>query len=67
MVTEVKLRKFEIMSIKLYAGGPGPEQAWRVHYRAIKNKVWTEGDLWIAARNESEARHKAMQRFGNRS
>lgn len=61
------MRKFEILSISLNPGGPGPDRIWDVQYRAIRNKVWIEDKLMIVARNEAEARRKAMTRFGGKT
>lgn len=60
------LRKFEILDIKLSPGGPGPEQVFKVTYRAIRNKKWIESVVWIVGRNEKEARHNAEQQFGGK-
>jgi hypothetical protein len=57
------LRKFEILNAKLSPGGPGPERAWKITYKAIRDKLWVESHLWIIARNEKEARSKAENRF----
>ena len=62
----MNLRKFEILSVELSPGGPGPERAYTVNYRAIKNKVWVENKLWVIARTEKEAREQAMNRFGGK-
>lgn len=63
----MNLRKFEILGIVLSPGGPGPERAYKVIYKAIKNKVWIESELWIIARTAKEAREKAFKRFGGRN
>ena len=60
----MKLRKFEILSLELRAGGSGPEQSWLVRYRAIRDKKWSEGELWVMARTEAEAKRIASKRFG---
>ena len=62
----MNLRKFEILSVELSPGGPGPDRAYRINYRAIKNKLWVEKQLWIIARTEREARDKAMNRLGGK-
>ena len=62
----MNLRKFEILSVELSPGGPGPERAYKINYRAIKNKLWEERQLWVIARNEQEARAQAMIRFGGK-
>ena len=62
----MNLRKFEILSVELSPGGPGPERLYRINYRAIENKQWTENQLWVIARNETEARHQAEQRWGGK-
>ncbi len=62
----MNLRKFEILSVELSPGGAGPERAYRIKYRAIENKQWTENQLWVIARNEVEARHQAEQRWGGK-
>lgn len=60
----MRLRKFEILKITESPGGPGPERAWQIDYKAIKNKIWVERKLWVTARNAAEARDKATKRFG---
>jgi hypothetical protein len=60
----MRLRKFEILRIELSPGGPGPERAWQVFYKAIKNKKWKNGSLWVIARTVAEAQQKAQDRFG---
>ena len=62
----MRLRKFEILSVELSPGGPGPERAYKINYRAIENKHWTENQLWVIAKNEREAREQAMIRFGGK-
>ena len=62
----MNLRKFEILSVELSPGGPGPNRAYKINYRAIKNKLWVEDLLWIIARNEKEARAQAMNRLGGK-
>lgn len=57
------MRKFEILGIELSPGGPGPNRLWRVHYKAIVKKQWTEGKLWILARNAKQAEERALLRF----
>ena len=59
-----QLRKFEIVKCVLSPGGPGPERAYSLYYRAIKNKKWIEDKLWIIANSEKQARSEAMSRFG---
>ena len=63
----MNLRKFVIMSVEMDMSGPGPDRAFKIHYRAIKNKVWVENKLWIIAKTAKEAREKALQRFGGRN
>lgn len=60
------LRKFEVIKVILHPGMPGPDRLWKVYYKAIKNKLWIEDTLWIVAKNEPEAKHKAEQRFGGK-
>ena len=60
------MRKFEILDVELSPGGPGPERAWRVHYKAIVSKKWVEDQLWILACTAEQARAKAMERFGGK-
>lgn len=56
------IRKFEITSIEvIHAGGVSD---YTIHYKGIKNKEWVTGKVFFVAKNEAEARHKAMQRFG---
>lgn len=62
----MNLRKFEILGVELSPGGAGPERAYKIKYRAIRYKEWVEDLLWIIARNEQEAREKAMNRFGGK-
>ena len=62
----MNLRKFEILSVELSPGGPGPERAYKIKYRAIRHKEWVKDLLWIIARNEAEARHQAEQRWGGK-
>ena len=63
----MKPRKFEIISVELSPGGPGPTRSYRVKYRAIENKKWVEREIWSVGRNETEARNKAEQRFGGKN
>ena len=62
----MNLRKFEILSVELSPGGPGPERAYKIEYRAIRHKEWVVDLLWVIARNEKEAREQAMNRFGGK-
>ena len=62
----MNLRKFEILSVELSPGGPGPERAYKIEYRAIRHKEWVVDLLWVIARNEAEARHQAEQRWGGK-
>lgn len=61
-----KPRKFEILSVELSPGGPGPVRSYRVRYRGIVNKQWVEQELWSNGCNEAEARRKTEQRFGGK-
>jgi hypothetical protein len=60
------VRKFEILNIELSPGGPGPDRAWKITYKAIRDKLWVENHLWIIARTEKEAKSKAESRFGDK-
>lgn len=60
------MRKFKILKVELNPGGPGPEYLWAVHYTAIVKKQWKNGQLWIIARNEKQAKERAMIRFGGK-
>lgn len=60
------LRKFEITSIEEEPGGPGPDRAWQISYRAIVKKLWIERKLWVIAKNKQEAEQKALKRFGGK-
>ena len=62
----MNLRKFEILSVELSPGGPGPDRCYKINYRAIRNKLWEERQLWVSARNEKDAREQAMKRFGGK-
>lgn len=61
----MRLRKFEIINVELVPGGPGPERAYKVYYRAIKDKKWVESFLWSIGKNEKEARDRVIERFGS--
>jgi len=60
------MRKFDIQRIELEPGGSGPDRIYNVYYKAIRNKVWVESKLSILARNEKQARDKAILRFGGK-
>lgn len=62
----MKIRKFQIIDVQLSPGGAGPEQAWRVKYRAIVDKRWVEQTLFVLAKNQSDARAQAEKRFGDK-
>jgi ribosomal protein L20A (L18A) len=61
------LRKFEILGVIADPSGPGPDRYFKIKYKAIKNKEWVEKQLGVMARNETEARDKAMKRFGGKN
>jgi len=63
----MKMRKFEVLSVELSPGGPGPEQAWSCTCRYIKGKQWVETKLWSVARNAQEAKRDLEQRFGGKN
>ena len=63
----MRLRKFEILGVERFTEGhAGPEYSFQVAYKAIRNKEWIQGKLWIIARNEKEARNKAESRFSDK-
>lgn len=62
----MKFRKFEVLSVELSPGGPGPERAYKIVYRAIKDKEWITGTMWSIGRNETEAKRNIEQRFGGK-
>lgn len=63
----MKKRKFEILTIELSPGGPGPERLYRCNCRFIKDKKWIEQELLAVARNAEEAKRKLEQRFGGKN
>ena len=60
------MRHFEILSVVVDPGAPGPERLWKIYYKAYKNKKWIQTTLWIEGRNEKQARERAMIRFGDK-
>jgi hypothetical protein len=57
------MRHFEILSVEESPGGPGPDRAWKINYKAIIKKQWVESSLWIIARNADQAKERAIIRF----
>jgi hypothetical protein len=63
----MQYRKFEVLSVTLSLGGPGPERLWECKCRYIKNKQWIEKTLSSIGRTADEAKRKLEQRFGGRN
>lgn len=63
----MKLRKFEVLSVVLNPGGPGPERLWDCKCKFIKDKQHIERTLMAVARTADEAKRKLEQRFGGRN
>jgi hypothetical protein len=57
------MRNFEVLSVEESPGGPGPDRAWKVHYKAYVKKQWKTDVLWMIARNANQAKERAMARF----
>lgn len=60
-------RKFEVLSVKLSPGGPGPDRLWVCKCRYIKDKQWIEKELMSIARTADEAKRKLEQRFSGKN
>lgn len=56
------IRKFEITSVEV--DHRGLKSFYTIHYKGIKNKEWVTGKVFFFAKNEAEARYKAMQKYG---
>lgn len=59
-------RKFEIVGVEESLGGAGPERLFKIKYKAIENKKWTDGTVWMVAKNKEEAKEKSLRRFGGK-
>lgn len=62
---QMNMRKFEVIKVERGDGGPGPEYAFLITYKAIVKKLWSEKTLWVVAKNSIEAKQKAEDRFGD--
>lgn len=60
-------RKFEVLSVELSPGGPGPDRLYRCKCRYIKDKQWVEKELMSIARTANEAKRKLEHRFGGKN
>jgi hypothetical protein len=63
----MQYRKFEVLSVVLNPGGPGPERLWECKCRYIKNKQWIEKTLLSIGRTADEAKRNLEQRFSGRN
>ena len=62
----MKLRHFEVTDAEGTSGSPGPERAWKVGYKAIRDKKWITGFVWMIARTAKEAKEEANKRFADK-
>ena len=67
VTTNMKKRKFEVLSVTLSPGGPGPDRLWNCMCRFIEDKKYIEKNLMALARTAAEAKHKLEQRYGGKN
>lgn len=60
------MRNFEILDIEIDMSGPGPDRLFRIQYRAYIKKQWVERAVHVLARNEDQAREKALTQFSDK-
>jgi hypothetical protein len=63
----MKKRKFEVLSVTLNPGGPGPERAWDCMCRFIEDKKYIERKLMAIGRTADEAKRSLELRYGGKN